>query len=170
MCRWIAAGLGFALAVTLPVRAQSNAGPEPQFEGRPVSAWVKDLGSKNEDTHTKAATVLAVAGKGAVPALTQALSDKSGTVRERAAEVLGLIGEDAREAVPALTNALKDRSEEVRSEAADALGRIGPEAKTAVGPLIKLLKDPSDSLREAAARGLGGIGPDAKEAVPDLIK
>src|SRR4051794_23389985 len=111
MVKWFAAGLILALVAAPPVRAQGTASSDPKFEGKPVSAWLKDLAGKNEDAHGKAAAVLAAAGKDAVPALARALQDKSAALRERAAEVLGLIGEDAREAVPALLTALKDKAE-----------------------------------------------------------
>ncbi len=109
------------------------------------------------------------AGKGIVPGLVEALKHKAEGMRDQAAQVLGLLGEDAVGAVPALTGALKDRSAAVRASAAGALGAIGPEAKEAVKPLVALLKDEDEEARAAAARGLGGIGADAKEAADALL-
>src|SRR2546423_3678715 len=168
MFKWSAAGVALALAVAPPVRAQ---GADPTLDGKPASAWLKDLAGQDDDAHEKAATVLATAGKSAVPALIKALQNgRNATLRERAAEVLGLIGEDAGGAVPELIKALKDKTNEVRAAAATALGGIGPGAKAAVPELIKMLKNADDAQREHAAAGLGGIGPDAKDAVPELIR
>src|SRR5579871_6610627 len=139
MFKRFVAVVGLALAVVPPLGA-TLAAAEPTFEGKPVSAWLKDLAGKSDEAHEKAATVLAAAGKEAVPALAKALQDKNAALRERSAEVLGLIGEEAKGAVPELIAALKDKSEAVRGAAADALGGIGPDARAAVGPLIQLLK------------------------------
>ena len=59
-----------------------------------------------------------------MPALIEALKDKSGEVRLQAAQSLGLIGPDAKYAVPALQEAAKDSNEDVARVAADALKSI----------------------------------------------
>jgi hypothetical protein len=58
------------------------------------------------------------AGAPAVPALIQALRDRSENVRRAAAEALGKLGDP--QAVPAFIKALRDRSENVRFAAAEA--------------------------------------------------
>jgi len=70
-----------------------------------------------------------------VPALIQLLEDKDQewTVRYRAAQALGEIGEGAKDVVPALIQALQDQDDRVRALAAETLERIGtPEALKAV--------------------------------------
>jgi hypothetical protein len=85
--------------------------------------------------------------------LVAALKDPDPDLRERAAEVLGKIG-DSR-AVEPLVLALGDPFSSVRERAADALGKIGTRA---VEPLIAALKDADSNFRERAAGALGKIG------------
>jgi hypothetical protein len=75
------------------------------FEGRPVQAWLEDLGSEDR-----------------------------ATVRE-ALETLGTMGPANEDAVPELARALQDADPMVRAGAARALGRIGPAARTALPEL-----------------------------------
>src|SRR5687767_14006338 len=60
----------------------------------------------------------------AVPTLRRMLVEGEETVRAKAAESLGLIGEVSRPVVTALMTALTDRGPRVRKAAADALGRL----------------------------------------------
>jgi hypothetical protein len=66
---------------------------------------------------------LAALGAPAVPALSLALSDRERTIRRRAVEVLGGIGNEA--AIPAILRALRDPDEEVRWQAVLAGPRCG---------------------------------------------
>jgi HEAT repeat protein len=59
-----------------------------------------------------------------VPALIEALKDKSINVRQNAAFALGGIGPAAKDAVPALSEALKDHEAIVSSAAEGALKSI----------------------------------------------
>jgi len=105
----------------------------------------------------------------AIPALLEALKNEYYSVRLRAADALGKIGNEA--AVTALLEALKDERDFVRSSAADALGKIGNEA--AVTALREALKDEGDFvLRWSAADALRKIGNEAavtarREALKD---
>jgi len=100
--------------------------------------------------------VLIRIGAAAVEPLVIALNDKWRTVRGRAAEMLGKIG-DAR-AVGPLLSKLEDKSEgeRARGMAADALGKIGD--ARAVNPLLTALRDEDELVRRLAARALGQIG------------
>ncbi|HUK93121.1 MAG TPA: HEAT repeat domain-containing protein [Methanomicrobiales archaeon] len=62
-------------------------------------------------------------GPAAIPALSSALADREKTVRARAVEVLGEIGDRA--AIPAIIRALRDRDDEVRWKAVLAGPRCG---------------------------------------------
>jgi len=62
-----------------------------------------------------------------VPALVEALKDRSPEVRHGAAVKLGSFGDRARNAIPALEAALNDRDPRVREAAAVALSRIDPQ-------------------------------------------
>jgi uncharacterized protein (TIGR03067 family) len=99
-----------------------------------VAALVKALGNKTDPfVRMEAAQgleALGPAAKGAVPALTVALKDKSSMVRRSAASALGHVGEDARAAVPALVALLKDSDRNLRRAAATALKTIDPATAT----------------------------------------
>ncbi len=85
--------------------------------------------------------------------LIQALKDKNGDIRKRAAEILCRIGEPA---VISLIQSLKDEDRCLRYGAADSLGKIGNER--AIKPLIHALKDKDSYIRLEAARALDEIG------------
>jgi vesicle coat complex subunit len=61
-----------------------------------------------------------------VPAMIEALKDRTNDVRWSAAIGLGYFGDNAKEAIPALQAALTDRDARVREAAGVALSRIDP--------------------------------------------
>ncbi|HEV3340844.1 MAG TPA: HEAT repeat domain-containing protein [Pirellulales bacterium] len=61
-----------------------------------------------------------------VPAMIEALKDRTNDVRWSAAIGLGYFGDSAKEAIPALQAALTDRDARVREAAGVALSRIDP--------------------------------------------
>ena len=73
---------------------------------------------------TQASRQLGAAARPAVPALVEALTDKSLGIRPTAAAALGEIGPDAKDAIPALTATLKEKDETVRTAAAEAIKKI----------------------------------------------
>jgi HEAT repeat protein len=90
---------------------------------------IADLKGPEESGRVVAARLLALRkGEAAqvVPALVEALKDKSGEVRWSAAIGLGTFGEEARDAIPALQAAQRDRDFRVREAAGVALSRIDP--------------------------------------------
>ena len=95
--------------------------------------------------------------------LIEALKDDAWSIREQAAECLGMI-KDLR-AVQPLIEALKDDHSLVRRKAAWALGSIG--GPLAVAALIAALKDPDPFVRERVVLALGSIGD--PEAVGALV-
>ena len=98
-----------------------------------------------------------------VGSLIAALRDENEKVRERAAHIIGTIGEPA--AVP-LIRALKDENKDVQANAAVAvaLGKIG---EPAVVPLIRALKDENEDVQVGAAVAFIKIG---EPAVVPLIR
>ena len=85
-----------------------------------------------------------------VKGLIRALRDRDPSIRERAAEILGIIA-DVR-AVDPLIAALRDKDELVRLKAVNALGDIGhPRSKE---PLMAAMADTDPSVRDKAADAL----------------
>jgi HEAT repeat protein len=77
----------------------------------------------------------------AVPTLRRLLVEGEETVRAKAAESLGLIGEVSEPVVAALMTALTDRGPRVRKAAADALGRLRPEEAAVRDALKRAMED-----------------------------
>jgi hypothetical protein len=98
---------------------------------------VKPFGQWTEQDAAKDA--LGRIGAAAVPALVNALHDPDPTVRLKAIEVLGRMGDDAAPAVPDLIRLLDDPNPDVQKSATRTLGRIGPAAKAAVPALMQKL-------------------------------
>lgn len=73
----------------------------------------------------------------AVPPLMEALQAPDPNRRNKAANLLGRIGPEAKSSVGALTEALGDTNTQVRMSAARALGKIGPAARAAVPRLLE---------------------------------
>ena len=96
-------------------------------------------------------------GKPAVPALIEALADKSESGRAGAVMCLGCIGSEARGALPSSIKLVGDRSRTVRFSAAGCLGLWGNDARDAIPALEAALQDRNESVRHAAARSLKQI-------------
>ena len=101
---------------------------EPEYDGIPLSGWIKDLGNAPAP-YSRNAAAYAISGMGpaakaAVPALILALNDPEASVRFPVCIALREIGPDAKEAVPALTKALDDRNDDVSAMARKALIKI----------------------------------------------
>jgi len=97
-------------------------------------------------------------------ALTGRLDDEAAGVRQRAAEVLGRMGE-ARAVVPLLSR-LGDATREVRIAALEALASLG-DARS-VPAIVRLVHDPADDVRAAAVGALGRL--QARAAVAPLVE
>jgi HEAT repeats len=138
------------------------------YEGRPVAAWISDLGSKKYDVEAKAKKAIAAIGRPAVPGLLEALSSPRAEMRAGATWALGSIGDPA--AVPAVIALLSDKERSVGNAAAHALGELRDER--AVEPLLAGLQIPgpdkefhgyarlyalADIGTEKALAGLAGI-------------
>jgi HEAT repeat protein len=123
----IAAGLALAL-VTTGAAAQAESGQQKLvFQGRPLSAWIKDLKAEAPQT------------------------------RNAAAYSIGSFGPAAKSAVPALIDALSDPVPAVRYPVCIALREIGPAAAAAVPALEKTLQDPNDDVAAVARKALKAI-------------
>src|SRR5262249_47424957 len=109
--------------------------------------------------------------EGVVPALTDALKDKTPATRQLAASSLGSMGSPGKDAVPALVAALKDDQQLVRQAAVEALARMGPAAKEVAPARDGLLKDPNLALRLQAIEALCQVdAAQAKKAMAALAE
>jgi HEAT repeat protein len=146
--------------------------PEPSFEGKPLSHWMKALREVPKDPKRasqdwrKAPWVLGRIGVPALPGLIAALDDENPEIRLRAIRPILAMGSTASDAAPMLAELLEDPNPRIRQWSAAALGQIGPSAAGATPGLNAALKDTEPPVRQAAAAALGAIG--AVESVPLL--
>ncbi|AMV39446.1 HEAT repeat domain-containing protein [Planctomyces sp. SH-PL62] len=155
----------FLLAVVAtPLAAQAS---ERTYEGRPIYAWILDIGSEDFDIQDRASMTLRRVGPEAaasLPEIVALLDDQSGPVRAAAAEVLGRMGPAAKAAAPPLIKALRSVRIDRRNVGFErledplfvfrvvrSLGRIGPEAAGTTAALIDAigpLKSDQEILKE----------------------
>ena len=135
----------------------------------PVPALLEDLTHADSETRREAAVAFCRLGPlahEAIPALSEALEDPHGSVRQAAARALGHIGPTA---LPALVAALKNEDKYVRRHAIWGLGRLGASARPAVFRIAETLDDPDPRTGTGAAQALAQLGKHAEEAIPALI-
>ncbi|MBI4324742.1 MAG: HEAT repeat domain-containing protein [Chloroflexi bacterium] len=195
--KWFIAGIVLTVLVGVSALAFSLSRSEPLYQGRPVSAWAKDLNSPYPEVRSQAGAALRDLGPEAVPILVKSLRTRN-WIRELhlkvapwisiglrrklwphfrsfyapmdradAARGLEALGPAAEAAVPVLGKALRDADRSVASQAGVALGRIGPPA---VSELIGALSEADPMVRSLACSALGTIGPRAARAVPALVE
>src|SRR5262245_18075123 len=105
----------------------SGCGSEPEYGGKPLSQWIKQLKSSDYNARWEAAEALGHFGseaKAAVPALID-FSHVETSCPNVAGMSLKDIGPDA---IPELIRALQHPNEWVRGNAAFAIGQNGPKA------------------------------------------
>jgi HEAT repeat protein len=165
--RQLAVRLLFAVAA-VPCTA-SAAEPEPVAKGRPRSAWIADLKSKDADVRFDAAIALSRLGAQAAPALPELiglLKDPDRDVQYAAKIALGRIGKPAVAALVAMLSSsdpLTDAPNElIGFRIGSVLARIG---EPAVAPIMELLRGPDVRARRQATWALRLVG---KPAVPTL--
>jgi HEAT repeat protein len=133
----------------------------------PARATLMDaMTDKNSAVRTAAKGALARMGPDVVPMLAEALKDSRVETRRGAAEVLGLMGADARDVIPTIIASADDPA--MRQDAVVALEKIGSEA---VPTLVRALVGERDPARQAAiGDALVQIGPDVLPALTVALK
>ena len=145
---------------------------EAFFEGRPTSAWSRDLRSTDPERQLAGLEQLSGGGSEAIAVLSELVTARGGSrwqaaeVRWRAAEILGGMGPAAEPAIPVLMQGLKDEDPHVRAVVAMALPAAGAPAGEAVPALTELL---DTDIRLAASRALSEYGPQAQPALEKLV-
>jgi hypothetical protein len=94
-----------------------------------------------------------------IPNLIDRLKDPDRNVRARAANALGLMGQQEEKIVPALIQSLDDQDQNVRCMAALGLSCIGKKAKAAVPSLRSHLSNCTPDFEFWATNALKAIGP-----------
>jgi hypothetical protein len=178
----LAGAFGVTAWLLLPPR-------EPAYQGKPLSAWLKDLeenwvGDKND----AACLAFRAMGTNAIPALLSVIQSEASPMQKliwainrkqtviqlpsrmagnrhvAAAWALYAMGTNAKPAMPVLTNLLFHSNALITSTI--ALAGIGPEALPA---LLAALTNQNYRIRDSAASGLGWECSDFNVVVPALI-
>jgi HEAT repeat protein len=167
MKKMLAACLGLVLAWAAPVAGQADK-KDPS-----VPDGLKSLKHPDPTVRYNSACLLLQLGpvaKFAIPALREALEDKSPRVRVKVAEALWRVERPpVRVLLPALLASLKEKDEVVRINALVVLGQMGQAAKTTVPEIARSLKDKDMGVRMEAVLTLGEMGPAAKSTIPALL-
>jgi HEAT repeat protein/energy-coupling factor transporter ATP-binding protein EcfA2 len=144
------------------VRIRQNAAELLGRIGDPSSALslLSSLADTNENVKDRAAQALQELGEDAIPRLIAAIDDTNATVRYNALMELARLGDVV---IPHLNIAISDPNESVRSNATLALTQL--DDANVVDPLITVLSDKNAILRRMAAEALGRMG-DARATPP----
>ncbi len=140
---------------------------EPDYHGRKLSLWVRDLDAESAHNRRRACEVLGEMGppaQAAVPHLVTALADASPMVREAAIVALAKIGAGAK---PALEGLLAGDSPELRAYAGETLVMIDPTHKAAGDALLTAATALGN--QALAGRGRAGLIKMGAHAVPLLL-
>jgi HEAT repeat protein len=159
--------------------------PDPHYQNKPLSEWLKDLGSGRRETQTRAEEAIRSIGTNALPMLLNELRSqdhlgwrvwhrilprKAYTVAadriHPADRALRVLGPEAEAALPALLQIAADpRCGDDRPRR--ALAAIGPRAVT---PMICALTNSNERVRSCAALVLTSTGPSGRDAAPALLR
>ena len=151
------------LTTLAPGQAAAQAAQEPLYRGRPMSAWLAQLGDLEAQSVLAAVRALSAIGAPAVPALAR-VAEGQGPAMRRAAAVEALKGVGL-PAAPVYRRWLADNDPAVRARGVAGLSTVNA---TDAAPAIRRLAegDPDWRLRALAVNGLVALGgPDARAVV-----
>jgi HEAT repeat protein len=158
------------LVVIAMLTAGTGPADGPVFSGRPLAAWLAELGDADVLVREEALEVLARAGPAAketVPQLRKLLRAEPVTLRVRAALALGRITGDNGPAATALAEYLRlAPGTATRQHALQQLQQLGPDGVAAAAAVLELTEHEDLSLRNHAQAVLTAMGP---RAVPALV-
>lgn len=123
---------------------------EPEYQGRSLNVWARDLRSGSPQARTNASLAIRQMGAKAVPFLVAELQARDSKLKIMVADFL--------EGRPEGQFHLR-RDFERRSDAFQALQTLGPDGREAIPALAKMLDDPAES--QMAAYTLYRAGPSA---------
>lgn len=145
---------------------------EPTYEGKALSAWIKDLKDTSTRTQEKAQKALIEIGEPSIPYMIKILKrEKDNAVKVQAAYILAGIGKSTKDAVSILIETIKNEKQEseLAYASAHALLNIKPNTQEIVPEMINLVKTGTQSQRVIAAKVLGEMGDETKEDIIKLI-
>ncbi|MEE9402775.1 MAG: HEAT repeat domain-containing protein, partial [Desulfobacteria bacterium] len=129
---------------------------------------------KEEDVRGAAISALRrlrVADKGILVAITDSLETDSATsVKWRAAQALGVLGQPDQKTIGILKSKLNARETEIKLRAAEALINLGKGGKPAADALVSLLSNRNPSIAQHAVKVLRLLGQRSKSINDELLR
>lgn len=159
--RWLGWGLlllAFILAA-LVVQDRLLWPSEPEYLGRPLSAWLRDLTAPDPAVNQPARQAVLAMGTNALPALERHLRARDSWLGQWVTAAQGRLPH--RLWVLAMQTTRARNALERRWQAAVALSVLGPAAAPALPALLRALEDPEPRVVTHAAEALFLIGPPA---------
>jgi len=136
---------------------------EPEYQGRRLSAWLRDLIAPDPALHLPARQAILALGTNALPALERHLQARDSWLGQLVTTAQGRL--PYRLWVAAMQATRARNALERRWQAAAALNALGPAAAPALPALARALEDPEPRVVTNAAEALGQIGPPAWPAL-----
>jgi HEAT repeat protein len=172
----VAAVIAVVLAAGVTLTLRKNRGPgEPKYQGKTLSAWLKQMDAESEATRDEAQQAIRAIGAEALPVLFAKLrspgatTSQQGTASEQQAAAISAfqtLGKKAAPAIPELIELMRQDAD-LAPMAVLALVGIG---EPAVAPLTETLDKDSDRLRVHAAGALWSLKAEAQLVMPPLLK
>jgi len=126
-------------------------------------------GLTDSNTCWPAANALALIGKSAIPALTNALATPDSQLKIWILNAIAPLGTNGGQAVPALINCLQDSNAVVQSLAASRLGLIHQAPEISIPALTACLSNTNSQFRSSLLRAIGLFELEAKPALPAVL-
>ncbi len=151
--RILVAALVLAVLGALPPESFSRSEPEPVYESKQLSDWLKvyDWKKRMPTPEERFAADKAVRhfGTNAIPSLLQMLHSRDPALNQEAGMAFSVLGQQAKGAVRPLMAIVRENvSAESRLNAVGALGFIGPEVEASVPLLLTLATADASQERE----------------------
>ncbi len=159
---WLAALLALVLG-GLVVQDRLFWPREPDYQGRRLSAWLRDLTAPDSAVHLPARQAVLALGTNALPALERHLQARDSWLGQLVTAAQGRLPH--RLWVAAMQATRARNALERRWQAAVALNTLGPLAAPALPALTRALEDPEPRVVTNAAEALWQIGPPAWPAL-----
>jgi HEAT repeat protein len=157
----------FAIALAVALLAGCGS-QEPLYQGKTLTAWIDQMGSKHMQPHCEAVEAAVAIGQGAYPALARRLDDNDFDVCCGVATAMLRL--DPKAALPDVRSRLSSDVPRMRVMMAIALIRANVEPGLAIPVLVALMDEEDYFPRNRAIMAMSELGPQSTGAVMPLAE